>query len=289
MILLNSLNLLKRSAALLLLSWTSLHAAAIVPGFNQTADGRNDDGTYTLGGCNNPSPGGTCAGDLVPIGFNIHYYGWRSDSLYINTNGNVTFDGPLATFMPFGLDDALRPIIAPYFADIDTRNPASGVVTFGNGTFDGRTAFGVNWIDVGYFEENVDKTNSFQLLLVERGDTGIGNFDIVFNYDKVQFESGDSNFGEGGLGGFSAHVGFSKGTGQPGESLSLPGSGVPGSFIDGGTYALVGNSLNSDVLGRYIFTARNGEPAMIPEPGSFGLVAAGGLLLLFRKRQARRP
>jgi hypothetical protein len=140
--------------------------AAIVPGFDSTTDGRNDDGTYVSGGCNNNTPGGTCSGDLVPIGFAINYYGVTSSSLYINTNGNVTFDAPLPTFTPFGLDDAFRQIIAPYFADVDTRNPASGTVTFGNGVFEGRTAFGVNWINVGYFDEHVDKTNSFQLLLV---------------------------------------------------------------------------------------------------------------------------
>jgi hypothetical protein len=275
--------LLKRAAALILLCLPSF-GAAIVAGFNGTSDGRNDDGTYTTGGCNNNAPGGTCLGDLVPIGFSLNFYGVNRDSLYINTNGNVTFDSPLATFTPFGLDDAFRQIIAPFFADIDTRNPASGAVTFGNGMFQGRSAFGVNWINVGYFEEHVDKTNSFQLLLVDRNDTGVGNFDIVFNYDRVQFETGDASFGFEGLGGFSAHVGFSNGTGVPGESFSLPGSGVPGTFIDSGSYALVSHSLNSNVLGRYIFNARNGDPSPIPEPGTWALSAVGCAFVLIRRR-----
>jgi len=125
---------------------------AIVPGFDATGDGRNDDGTYTLGGCNNDSPGGTCAGTLVPIGFDVNFFGVTTDSLYINTNGNVTFDFSLFSPDPFPLIDSFNQMIAPFFADVDTRNPASGAVTFGNGTFDGRDAFGVNWIDVGYFD-----------------------------------------------------------------------------------------------------------------------------------------
>lgn len=276
------------TAALIIVSST-LFGAAIVPGFDATADGRNDDGTYTIGGCNNPAPGGTCAGDLVPIGFSFNFYGTVSNELYINTNGNVTFDAPLPTFTPFGLDSAFRQVIAPFFADIDTRNPGSGVVTFGNGTFEGRNAFGVNWIDVGYFEENVDKTNSFQLLLVDRSDTGVGNFDIVFNYDKVEFETGDGSFGSGGLGGFSAHVGFSNGTGVPGESFSLPGSGVPGTFIDSGTYPLVQNSLNSNVDGRYIFFGRDGNVVtVVPEPGTYVMLLAGVGALVLRKRTRRQ-
>ena len=94
---------------------------------------------------------------------------------------------------------------------MDTRNPDSGVVTFGNGSFGGRDAFGVNWIDVGYFDQHVDKTNSFQLLFVNRADTGAGNFDLIFNYDRVQWETGDSDFGDQGLGGFSARVGLPTG------------------------------------------------------------------------------
>src|SRR5213593_5050169 len=90
--------------------------AAIVPGFNTTSDGRNDDGTYTLpAGCTNPSNGGTCAGSLFPIGFSVNFFGLTFSSLYINTNGNITFDAPLATFTPFGLTATARRIIAPFF------------------------------------------------------------------------------------------------------------------------------------------------------------------------------
>lgn len=261
--------------------------AAIVPGFSTTSDGRNDDGTFTTGGCSNDSPGGTCSGTLVPIGFNIDFFGVNRDSLYINTNGNVTFDAPLSTFTPFSLDDALRQIIAPFFADVDTRNPTSGVVTFGSGTFDGRNAFGVNWINVGYFDQRVDKTNSFQLLLVDRTNTGAGNFDIVFNFDRVLWEASDASFGIDGLGGLSARVGFSNGTGLPGESLELVGSGIPGSFIDGGPNALISHSLNSDVSGRYIFNSREGTFTVVPEPATCLLLAAGSVIVLFRRRALR--
>jgi hypothetical protein len=123
---------------------TASWGAAVLPGFNSTSDGRNDDGTFTTGGCNNPSNGGTCAGTPVPLGFTLNFFGVNFNSVFVNTNGNVTLDSPLSTFTPFGLNAANRKIIAPFFADVDTRNTSSGVVTFGPGTFMGFNTFGFN-------------------------------------------------------------------------------------------------------------------------------------------------
>jgi Nidogen-like len=271
-------------SAVAVLIWFALpvFGAAIVPGFNTTSDGRNDDGTFTTGGCNNPAAGGTCPGTAVPVGFSMNFFGVTFSTLFINTNGNVTLDSPLSTFTPFGLTSTSRQIIAPFFADVDTRNPASDVVTFGNGTFNGRNAFGVNWLNVGYFDDNVDKTNSFQLLLVDRSDTGAGNFDIVFNYDHVAWETGDASGGTGGLGGASAVVGFSNGTGNPGTSFELAGSAVNGALINGGVDALISHDLNSTVLGQYIFEARNGNINPATEPGTLAMIGGAAILLLLK-------
>lgn len=58
-----------------LLSTSTGFGGAIVPGFDSISDGRNDDGTYTTGGCNNSADGGTCPGTLVPIGFSVDFLG----------------------------------------------------------------------------------------------------------------------------------------------------------------------------------------------------------------------
>jgi hypothetical protein len=277
---------------------------AIVAGFDTTSDGRNNSGTYTTGGCNNPFPGGTCAGTPVPIGFNVDFYGTTFNSLYINTDGSVSFDAPVpfvqglledGYFDGDGFLDAYDEIIAPFFADVDTRNPASGVVTFGSGTFDGYDAFGVNWPNVGYFDDEADKLDSFQLILVDRPDLGAGDFEIVFDYGSMQWETGDADFGTDGLGGFSAIVGFTDGTGNPANTFELPGSSMPGSFIDGGPDALSSNSLNSTIPGQYIFYGIDGTisttpPVVTPEPGTAVLLVTAVLFLfLFRRRWSRLP
>ncbi|WP_337174623.1 nidogen-like domain-containing protein [Paludisphaera sp.] len=262
------------AVALGLAAAPAAHAAAVVPGFNSNTLPRNDDGST----------------GLVSIGFDVNFYGENFSQLYVNNNGNVTFDAALGTFTPFPLTDTARQIIAPFFADVDTRGSGSAEVTYGAGTFDGRQAFGVNWVDVGYFGSHFDKLNSFQLILVDRSDTGAGNFDIIFNYDQIQWETGDASQGSGGLGGFSARVGYSNGTGDPGTFFELPGSAVNGAFLDSNlSTGLIYNSIGSDVDGRYIFNARNGTVIpTIPEPASLvmsGMAALVGATIAWRRRR----
>lgn len=252
------------------------NAAAVRTGFSSNTLAPNDDGST----------------GLVDIGFIANFFGVQRNQLYVNNNGNVTFDNPLSTFTPFGLTATARQIIAPFFADVDTRNAASQPVTYGNGTVDGRNAFGVNWQNVGYYPSASDKLNSFQLVLVDRSDTGTGNFDIEFNYDQIQWETGGASGGTNGLGGNSARAGFSNGTGDPGTSFELAGSAVNGAFLDGGPNSLVANRLNSNVDGRYLLAARNGsvtpeEP--VPEPLTIlGTIAAGGMGVAMRLKSKLR-
>lgn len=225
------------------------YGQAIVPGFDSNTLDANDDGST----------------GLVDIGFTINFFGIEFEELYINNNGNVTFDNSLSTFTPFDLNSTTRQIIAPFFADVDTR-VAGEPVTYGPGTFQGRPAFGVNWINVDYYFSSSNNTNrnSFQLILVNRSDTGAGNFDIVFNYDQIQWEAGTASGGDSsGRGGNSARAGYSNGTQLQGSFYELPGSAVNGAFLDGGPYALTSNSHNSDVNGRYIYRARAGSVGLI--------------------------
>lgn len=200
----------------------------------------------------------------VDLPFSVNFYGTTYSTMWVNNNGNVTFNGPLSTFTPFGLLATRTPIIAPFFADVDTRAAGSSPVQYGYGTtvFQGHAAVCVNWVNVGYFNVHADKLNSFQMLLVSRPDKGTGAFDIVFNYDQIQWETGDSSGGSNGYGGTPARVGFSSGAGVAGTATELPGSGVSRSFLDqtittdGSPSGLKWSHLNSDVLGRYVFSVR---------------------------------
>jgi hypothetical protein len=192
---------------------------------------------------------------LVPLPFSPNFFGTTYTQLYVNNNGNVTFDDSLSTFTPFNLLSTAHVIIAPYFADVDTRSPSPGLTTYGATSFFGRPAFCVNWVEVGYFAARADKLNSFQLLLIDRSDVGVGDFDMMFNYDKIQWETGEASGGVDGLGGDSARVGYSNGVDT---AFELPGSAVNGAFLDSNPGGLIHQSRESLQNGRYIFPVRNG-------------------------------
>jgi hypothetical protein len=229
---------------------------AIVPGFNSTVFGPNDDESY-------PSP--------IALPFTADFFGNNYSQLYLNNNGNVTFDSPLATFTPFDLYNAGRVIIAPFFADVDTR--VGNTVTFGTGTVDGHAAWGANWPGVGCFSENVSVLDYFQVLLIDRSDIAANDFDIEFNYDRIQWDSGQASGGDANcLNGSAARAGYSNGTAE--NSFELPGSGIDNGFLDSNSVTgLVNNSLNSGQLGRYVFSVRNGQPT---EPTTLTTSLAGG-------------
>ena len=150
------------------------------------------------------------------------YFNQTYNNFYINNNGNVSFGNGVSTYTPQPLDTTdIAPIIAPYWADVDTRN---------RGTVALRTDIPneaiVTWDKVGYYAEHADKTASFQLVL--RGPNYSVPSDegtIGFFYKNIQWETGDASEGQNGFGGTEAGVGFGDGLSavNPGE-YSLPGS-----------------------------------------------------------------
>ncbi len=229
-------------------------AGAVRPGFNSNSLPANDDGST----------------GRVTVGFTMNFFGAQYSQLYVNNNGNLSFDGPLSAYTPSPIAASGLKIIAPFWADVDTRGTGSGVVTysFGTGVVEGRNAFGANYLNVGYYNRKADKKNSFQVVLIDRSDIGAGDFDIEYNYNTVQWETGDASGGSGGVGGQSVRVGYASGTGA---TLELGGSGANGAFLDSNlATGLVYNSLNSSTPGRYLFEVRNGGIVNAPPVANAG-------------------
>ena len=196
------------------------------------------------------------------LGFQINFFGRIQDTLFVNNNGNVTFDAALPTYKPQRINETGRVIIAPFWSDVETSGPRSSPVTYGRGVVNGRPAFAANWRNVGYYNRKEDKLNSFQLVLVDRSDTAPGNFDMEFNYETIQWESGEASGGAGGTGGYSARAGYSNGsTVQADANFELPGSGLSRAFLDLNSNGLIRRRLNSDVPGRIVLEVRSGGVA----------------------------
>jgi len=211
------------------------------------ADGRNDDGYMAL-----------------DLGFNVTFFGQTYSSLFINNNGSVSFGDGVAEYRPNGVTGADAPIISPFFGDVDTRNPDSGVVHYNLA----QNQLVVTWDNVGYYSAHGDKTNSFQLVL--RGDGYVpvaGEGLIGFFYGNMGWDTTDTSK-------FAA-VGFGNGTG---DGQTIDGSLVPG--------------VNNIVQNKYIwFDAKldTVPPAAVPEPSALALTMIGLLgagLSARRKRKA---
>jgi hypothetical protein len=214
---------------------------AIRAGFTGTAFPGNDDESVT-----------------VTLPFSVNFFGTTYSQLFLNNNGNVTFDAPLSEFTPFDLFNAGVRIIAPFFADVDTR--AGNTAAYGTTTVNGHNAWGATWPGVGCFSVNTSVLNYFQMVLIDRSDVATGAFDIEFNYDQVQWDSGQASGGDAScLNGGSAHAGYSNGSAA--SSFEIPGSGINNAFLDSNAATgLVNHSLGTTQLGRYIFSVRNGQP-----------------------------
>ncbi|MEC5398611.1 nidogen-like domain-containing protein [Uliginosibacterium sp. H1] len=196
------------------------------------ADGRNDDGFR-----------------FVNLGFNVNFFGNTYSSLYINTNGNVSFGNGISAYVPTGPTGANAPLISPFFGDVDTRNTASGVVHVRT---DVANQIIVTWDNVGYYNLQGAPTNSFQLVL--RGEdygVPVGEGSIGFFYKDMGWERTATST--------TAAVGF--GDGQ-GNAKVLEGSNTAGLF------PVLDN--------HHIWFDPNLNPvSQVPEPGALALLGIG--------------
>jgi hypothetical protein len=196
--------------------------------------------------------------DTVPLGFTANIFGQPFDETYVNNNGNITFTDSLSEFTPFDFRETGDTMIAPFFADVDTRGVGSGLVHYGMVDFGGAEAFCVIWDNVGYFGSHTDKLNKFQLLLVDRGSAGV---DVIFNYDTITWETGDASDGVNGFGGVAAAAGYAAGDGDSAHSLLFPGSFTSGGLLDSNpATSLAGHGTPGQPAGRWLFELRQGPP-----------------------------
>jgi hypothetical protein len=112
----------------------------------------------------------------VNLPFTINWFGTNYTKVYINQNGSVTLNNSMGTpYNPTGALSTLnRDVIAPFMADVDTRIAAQ--ITY-NGTVsppqvNGRNAFFVNWVGVGYHNSHTTPTDSYQLVIVDHAGRG---------------------------------------------------------------------------------------------------------------------
>ncbi len=161
---------------------------------------------------------------VAPSGLN--FYGTIYRQLCVNNNGNVNFTTTnmgVNTFTSSPFPFSSVPLIAPWFADVDTRggnlsNPNTDAIYW-----DARAGqFVATWYNVGYYATHDNLQNTFQLVLRDRTDVAPGDFDIEFRYQRCEWTTGDASGGTGGTGGTPALAGIDSGNRV--NAVTLPGS-----------------------------------------------------------------
>ncbi|MCS6981599.1 MAG: PKD domain-containing protein [Flavobacteriales bacterium] len=181
------------------------------------------DNTYTLAmpACDD------CSSGPITLPFQFCLYGQLYNQVYINNNGNVSFGSPYATYTSTGFPVNGFPMLAPFWADVDTRNGLGQVLYKVT-----PTALYVNWVNTGYYSMQGDKRNTFMLVLTDGTDPVLSNGNNVgFAYQDMQWTTGAASCwggtpspctyngqtyfcgGNGGFCGVPATVGANKGDG----------------------------------------------------------------------------
>ncbi|HTA26612.1 MAG TPA: nidogen-like domain-containing protein, partial [Bacteroidia bacterium] len=117
---------------------------------------RNDDG----------------ATNLIILPFNFCFWGVNTDSVYINTNGNLTFGKYGAGYTTFSPDTfpqlatVVPPMIAPFWGDVDIVGVAGGTDEILYKITPHYMI--VQWDSVRYYNhEDPNKLNSFQVIITD--------------------------------------------------------------------------------------------------------------------------
>jgi hypothetical protein len=213
----------------------------------------------------------------VSLGYTLqNFFGADYSSIFINNNGNITFNSGLAAYTPAGPQGATQPVVAPFFADVDTRAASSGVV-YVNQSIANETI--ITWDHVGYYGSTDGKQDTFQLVIRGSGyDTPAGEGQIGFFYGDMNWETGTASGGSGGFGGSPAAVGF--------------GDGQQNGFILAGSNQ---NGISAIVNDSFIWFDVNDAgtpipvpPTTVPEPGSMALLLAGLGVIATTARRRRQ-
>ncbi|MDX1411105.1 MAG: hypothetical protein R3351_03030, partial [Nitrospirales bacterium] len=121
----------------------------------------------------------------LSLPFTFTLYGTPFNSVFINNNGNLSFGQLFSTFTASGFPVNGFPMVAPFWGDVDTGDQFDpeglGHVWY---QFVGGNTLAVTWDNVGYYNENEDKLNTFQVLISDgtNAEMRAGN-NVCFAYE----------------------------------------------------------------------------------------------------------
>ena len=213
------------------------------------------------------------------------YFGKEESEIIVNVNGAISFGKGLTYYTPYcGALNLKSPMIAPFWADSDTKPEIGGQIFFRQTNepdmlkkadrmldkalpegFNTEWLYIATWRNVTYFgadscrEREIEEypRNTFQMILANDGTHSF----VIFLYNQLQWFAGTASGGDRclGIGGFPAKVGFDVGDGE--TFYTVPGSCTP-------NVQSVGWTSNADAPGKWVFRVDAVEavkPTLKPE------------------------
>ncbi len=207
----------------------------LVSGLGGTS-GFGEQSFKTAGGYTGNLDDGSKLVDLTSVfgSDGLNFYGTRYTSVYINTNGLLTFNSAQPSYTPSTLTSLGQPSIAPFWTDIDISK--GGDIYWDLDATTGKVT--ITWSNVRAYSGA--GTDSFQVVLTNLGG---GDFGLEFNYGAIGFTNGYAG---------EATAGISNGTT---EQILLEGSNNA-AFLS--TYA--GNDFDTnDPAGQFSLQFEGGQ------------------------------
>jgi len=207
-------------------------------GFGETMFPRSDDGSFAVDLSAAFQSGMSLFGTPLDAG-----------SVFVNTNGTISFGAAIGTYPPTSAFTGVTPVIAPFWADVDTRldgeAPESGAIYLDvNPLADVVT---ITWDHVGSYRRAATATDTFQLQLFGHGN---GTFDMVFRYQSITWTAGMRSADAAAL------MGVSDGTGN--AVVTLPDSGNAAAEL-----TLPGQIGDTGVAGLWAYDSATGAPILL--------------------------
>jgi hypothetical protein len=147
--------------------------------------------------------------DAIDLPFGLKLYGYSYSSVYVNMNGNLSFNSSTSAFSSiYGFPMTEYVMVAPFWADVDTRPVNGGGVYYK--VIDENTF--AAWVNVCYYSNNTDLVNTFQVVITSNSPFSDSGTNVCFCYNGMDWTTGDASSGATrGFGGTPATVGANAG------------------------------------------------------------------------------
>jgi hypothetical protein len=139
--------------------------------------------------------------------FQFCFYGNPYSQVWMNNNGNISFNNGISTFSSLAFPSVGNTMIAAFWADFYLTNGGTMHATITP------TAAIFNWVGMGYFNNQSDKVNTCQIVITNGLDPLVIEGNTAIHFADMQWTTGSASGGAAGFFGTPATVGANAGNG----------------------------------------------------------------------------